>query len=77
VVFLPTWEEIYENDGDRKMIFEQAKQFGDDIRKTCDGLCYSVASVLMEAPNKSAEFIHTAIQSLIDEATSGGKKYGS
>ena len=51
VFFLPAWEDIYENDEERKMTFEQARQFGQDLRKIYISLGYSI----IELPKVSAE----------------------
>lgn len=61
VFFLPAWEEIYENDDERKMTFEQAKQFGEDIRKTYENLGYKIIDVPLKAPFERAEFIYNTI----------------
>ena len=63
IFFLPAWKEIYETDDERKMTFDQAMRFGDDIRKIYEDLGYSIIDVPMESPNKRAEFIQNAISS--------------
>jgi len=57
VFFLPAWEEIYENDDERKMTFEQANQFGEDVKIRYKDLGYSVIVVPMSGPVARAEFI--------------------
>jgi predicted ATPase len=61
IFFLPAWKEIYKTDGERKMTFDQALRFGDDIRKIYEDLGYRIIDVPMEPPNKRAEFIQNAI----------------
>lgn len=61
IFFLPAWKEIYETDDERKMTFDQALRFGDDIRKIYEDLGYSIIEVPMEIPNKRAKFIQNAI----------------
>ena len=77
VFFLPAWEAIYENDDERKITFEEAKQFGDDVRKIYEDLGYRIIDAPLGTPDKRAEFIHTTIERLIDEAASKEKKHGS
>ena len=61
IFFLPAWKEIYKTDDERKMSFDQALRFGDDIRKIYEDLNYEIIDVPMESPNKRAEFIQKAI----------------
>lgn len=61
IFFLPAWKKIYKTDDERKMTFDQALRFGDDIRKIYEDLGYSIIDVPMESPNKRAEFIQNAI----------------
>lgn len=57
VFFLPAWEEIYKTDDERKMTFEQARQFGDNIKNIYQGLNYDIIEVLMESTLIRAKFI--------------------
>lgn len=57
VFFLPAWEAIYENDDERKMRFEQAKQFGDAVKTIYQQLGYEILDVPMIAPPERAQFI--------------------
>lgn len=57
VFFLPAWEEIYENDEERKMTFEQAKLFGDDVRNIYEGLGYHIIDVPTLTPLERTKFI--------------------
>jgi len=57
VFFLPAWEEIYENDEERKMSFEDANQFGDNIKITYQNLGYDVVDVPFDTPTLRTNFI--------------------
>lgn len=57
VFMLPAWEAIYENDEERKMSFEQAKQFGHDIKNIYQTLGYQVVDVPLKPPHVRAQFI--------------------
>ncbi len=57
VFFLPAWEAIYENDDERKMTFEQAKQFGEVLRKSYEDLGYHIIEIPMTDPPARAAFI--------------------
>ncbi|KTD62165.1 AAA family ATPase [Legionella spiritensis] len=61
VLFLPAWEEIYENDDERKMTYSQAKLFGDDVRKIYEDLSYNIIEVPLLPPYERAEFIVNTI----------------
>jgi predicted ATPase len=62
VFFLPAWKEIYENDDERKMTFDEASQFGHDIKKTYESLGYQVTDVPIGSPPSRSEFIFNAIK---------------
>lgn len=64
VFFLPGWKDIYENDDERKMSFEQANQFGHDIKKIYEELGYNIVDIPFSTPLSRAEFIFN----IIDEA---------
>lgn len=66
IFFLPAWEDIYENDDERRMTFSQARIFGDDVRKVYDDLGYHVIDVQEGTPIMRADFIRTTIQQLIN-----------
>ncbi len=57
VFFLSAWEEIYQNDDERKMTFEQAKQFGEDVRARYDELGYRITDIPMAEPAVRVKFI--------------------
>ncbi len=57
VFFTPGWKEIYQTDDERKMSFEAAKQFGDDVRKLYLSLGYKVIDVPFGKPEVRAKFI--------------------
>lgn len=57
VFFLPAWEEIYENDDERKMTYSQARLFGDEVRKVYEDLSYNIIEVPLLPPHERAEFI--------------------
>jgi predicted ATPase len=61
VFFTPGWEEIYQTDDERKMSFEAARQFGNEVRKIYLSLGYKVMDVPFEAPEMRAKFIASAI----------------
>ncbi|WP_133128623.1 AAA family ATPase [Legionella nagasakiensis] len=61
VFFLPAWEEIYENDDERKMTYSQAKLFGDEVRKVYEDLSYNIIEVPLLPPYERAEFIVNTI----------------
>jgi predicted ATPase len=61
VFFLPAWQEIYQNDEERKMTFKQAKQFGVEVKKIYEALGYHVIDVPLDTPIVRAEFIIQAI----------------
>ena len=61
--FLSAWEDIYHVDSVRKMSFEQARQFGDDVRKAYVDLGYNLIDVPFGPPEFRAKFISEAIAS--------------
>ncbi len=65
VLFLPAWEAIYHNDDERKMTFDQAKQFGEDLRKLYENLGYYIIDVPMTTPVTRAEFIRQIIMNAV------------
>lgn len=60
VFFLPAWEEIYENDDERKMTFSESKLFGDDMKKVYENLGYNITEVPFLTPPGRAKFIVNA-----------------
>jgi predicted ATPase len=61
VFFTPGWREIYRTDEERKMSFEAANQFGNDLKKIYLNLGYQVIDVPLESPEARAKFIIKAI----------------
>jgi len=57
IFYLPAWEEIYEQDKERKMTFEQARSFGEAINHIYENLGYKIINVPIDTPSKRAEFI--------------------
>ncbi len=57
VFFLPAWEAIYHNDDERKMTFEQARDFGENLQRTYSDLGYHIITVPMTDSETRAEFI--------------------
>jgi predicted ATPase len=65
VFYLPPWEEIYTNDSERKMSFEDAKAFGATVRSIYERLGYHI----LEVPRIS---LGERVQFLIDRIASRG-----
>ncbi|QBR82885.1 hypothetical protein E3983_00030 [Legionella israelensis] len=61
--FLSGWKDIYVNDSERKMTFEQACQFGEMIKKIYQKLGYEIVTVPVGSPISRARFI---VQSIFD-----------
>jgi predicted ATPase len=61
VFFTPGWKDIYQTDDERKMSFEVAKQFGDDIKNVYLNLGYKVVDVPFDIPEMRAKFIINTI----------------
>lgn len=61
VFIFPAWEEIYTNDDERKMSFEDAKAFGDDIQKIYTAYGYTVIEVPRISTQERAKFIQERI----------------
>ena len=60
VFVLPAWREIYATDDERKMTFEMAKAFGEDVRCIYEGLGYEIIDVPKDTPDARARFIISA-----------------
>src|SRR5690349_18189840 len=45
VFYFPGWEDIYSTDTERRMSFEQAKAFGQDVRSVYEGFGYQIVEV--------------------------------
>lgn len=61
VFFTPAWEEIYTTDEQRKMTFDAAKNFGDDLRNIYLSLEYKIIDIPLETPEMRAKFMIKAI----------------
>ncbi len=57
VFYLPAWEEIYTNDVERKMSFEEAKAFGATVRSVYEKLGYHILEVPRISLGERAQFI--------------------
>jgi predicted ATPase len=57
VFVLPAWREIYATDDERKMTFELAEAFGEDVRRIYEGLGYEIVEVPKDTPDAWARFI--------------------
>ncbi len=58
IVFVtPDWKEIYRNDDERTMTYDEARRFGDGIRRIYEELGYDVVELPRESPEKRAQFI--------------------
>ncbi len=62
VFFTPAWQEIYTTDDERKMSFEAASEFGENIKKIYLELGYKVIDVPFDTPEMRAEFIINTIK---------------
>lgn len=57
IFFLPSWKEIYSNDEDRLISFEDAGIFGDNLRKIYTELEYEIVDVPLISVKNRVEFI--------------------
>lgn len=57
VFFAPKWEEIYRNDDERTMTFDEAQEFGAGMRRAYEALGYDLVDLPRESPENRAEFI--------------------
>lgn len=57
VFFLPAWQDIYCQDEERKMTFQQATTFGDQVKLIYQQLGYSIVEVPKQSPEQRAAFI--------------------
>ncbi|MBK6506904.1 MAG: AAA family ATPase [Ignavibacteria bacterium] len=65
VFFLPGWEGIYCKDEERKVDFEVANSFGNNIRDIYQELGYIISDVLLISVEERAEHIIYAVKKLI------------
>jgi predicted ATPase len=61
IFFLPSWREIYSNDEDRTMSFDDAAQFGDLIRQAYYDLGYNCVDVPLVNIDERIRFIENII----------------
>ena len=61
VFYLPAWEEIYTNDSERKMSFEDAKAFGTVVRSIYEELGYRSLEVPRFSLEERVKFIFARI----------------
>ena len=61
VFFAPAWEEIYCNDDERKMTFDQARDFGERMRDAYLGLNYELLDLPRDTPGKRAGILLKAL----------------
>jgi predicted ATPase len=57
VFFFAGWEEIYTTDAERKMSFEEARRFGENVRAIYQELGYQIVNVPFEPVEVRASFI--------------------
>ncbi|MCB9134822.1 MAG: AAA family ATPase [Anaerolineales bacterium] len=57
VFFFPAWQEIYTNDSERKMSFEQARAFGDTVRAIYEKFGYRILEVPRFSIEERVQFI--------------------
>ncbi|MAZ78182.1 MAG: ATPase [Legionellaceae bacterium] len=57
VFFSPSWREIYANDEDRKISYEEAQQFGNNLEATYLECGYQVVRLPLVSPLERATFI--------------------
>ena len=55
--FAPAWEEIYAQDDERRMTFEQARHFGSILRRAYFGLGYELVDLPCVSPAHRARFV--------------------
>lgn len=61
VFFLPAWEEIYTNDSERKMSFEEAEAFGTMVRSIYEKFDYRILEVPKVSLEERVKFIMDGI----------------
>jgi len=72
VFWFKGWNDIYKNDDERKMDFQQAYEFGERVYEVYRELGYDVVQVPMLAVDKRAEFIYDKIQNLYKKPKNTG-----
>jgi predicted ATPase len=61
VFYMPAWEEIYTNDSERKMTFEDARAFGDTVKSIYKEFGYHIVEVPRIALGERVQFISDRI----------------
>ena len=61
VFYAPGWKEIYTTDDERKMSYEAARQFGEDVKKVYLNLGYEVIDLPFDTPKNRARFVIDAV----------------
>ena len=61
VFYFPAWEDIYTTDTERRMSFEQAKAFGEDVRSVYEGFGYQIVEVPRCSMEERVQFIRDRI----------------
>lgn len=61
VFVTPHWEEIYQQDDERRMTFDEACRFGDDICEVYRRLGYELLELPRDTPDSRAEFIRSRV----------------
>jgi predicted ATPase len=64
VFFLPAWQEIYVNDEERKMSFDESREFGEKLKNLYQSLNYQIIEVPKCSPIDRASFIMEHINSV-------------
>lgn len=57
VFFAPCWEAIFTNDEDRKLTFEQAVEFGEDLKLAYKQKGYQLIELPLSSPEERMKFI--------------------
>ena len=66
VFFVPSWADIYCQDDERKMTYDEACRFGRSMRRVYQDLGYDLVEVPRDTPEGRADFILTEIMSARD-----------
>ncbi len=57
VFFAPSWEAIFSNDEDRKLSFNQAQEFGDNLKQAYQKQGYNLIELPAVSPEDRTDFI--------------------
>ncbi|HAT1795190.1 AAA family ATPase [Legionella pneumophila subsp. fraseri] len=63
VFFAPAWEQIYVNDSERRLTFDEAQFFENDLRQAYAGLGYHLTDIPLLNVTERVNFILKTIQS--------------